>query len=319
MNANVDASQAVRVAPAPDAGQRKRTRSLSDRGIAWLFVTPAILLLLAINIFPLIWTIQMSFTNFKANMGWMPVRNVGIANYSDILTDPDLWAGMQTTAHFVIWSIVFEVAIGFGLALLINRKFRGHSFWTTIILLPMMLSPAVVGNFWTFLFQPQSGLFNYVVSFFTGAPPSSFQMIGDVDLAPWTIVLVDTWMWTPYVMLICLAGLRSIPESIYEAAEVDRASTWRTFWSVTLPMVMPFLMLAVLFRAIENFKMFDMVNLLTNGGPGSLTETVSITLKRAAFEKWKTGWSSALAVILFLSVFGAANIYVKLLNKVKQR
>jgi multiple sugar transport system permease protein len=296
-----------------------RARGLSDRAIAWWFITPTIALLLAINIFPLVWTIHMSFTNFKANMGWMAYKSVGIDNYVDILTDSDLWIAMQTTAHFVFWSILFEVLIGFGLALLINRKFRGHSAWTTVILLPMMLSPAVVGNFWTFLFQPQIGLFNYIVSFFSGIDPASFQMIGDVKLAPWTIVLVDTWMWTPYVMLICLAGLRSIPDYIYEAAEVDRASAWRRFWSITLPMVMPFLMLAVLFRAIENFKMFDMVNLLTNGGPGSLTETVSITLKRAAFEKWQTGWSSALAIILFVAVFGAANIYVKVLNKVKQR
>jgi multiple sugar transport system permease protein len=321
VNARIDASEE---APAPVAaasrpGRGMRAMSMSDRGIAWLFITPTIALLLAINIFPLIWTLQMSFTNFKANMGWIKIRNVGTGNYVDILTDPDLWAGMQTTAHFVFWSILCEVVLGFGLALLINRKFRGHSFWTTVILMPMMLSPAVVGNFWTFLFQPQVGLFNYVVSFFSGIPPSSFQMIGDVKLAPWTIVLVDTWMWTPYVMLICLAGLRSIPDAIYEAAEVDRASTLRTFYSVTLPMVMPFLMLAVLFRGIENFKMFDMVNLLTNGGPGSLTETVSITLKRAAFEKWQTGWSSALAIILFVAVFGAANIYVKVLNKVKQR
>jgi multiple sugar transport system permease protein len=296
-----------------------RLGGLPDRAIAWLFITPTIVLLLAINIFPLLWTITMSFTNYKANMGWVKYRSVGIDNYVDILTDSDIWAAMQTTAHFVFWSILFEVLLGFGLALLVNRRFRGHSFWTTVILLPMMLSPAVVGNFWTFLFQPQIGLFNYIVAFFSGADPGSFQMIGDVALAPWTIVLVDTWMWTPYVMLICLAGLRSIPDSIYEAAEVDRASTWRRFWSITLPMVTPFLMLAVLFRAIENFKMFDMVNLLTNGGPGSLTETVSITLKRAAFEKWQTGWSSALAVILFLTVFGAANIYVKVLNKVRQR
>jgi multiple sugar transport system permease protein len=252
-------------------------------------------------------------------MGWVKYKWVGTANYADILADADIWTSMQTTAHFVFWSIVLQVAIGFGLALLINRKFRGHSAWTTLILLPMMLSPAVVGNFWTFLFQPQIGLFNYGVGFLSGVDPASFQMIGDVALAPWTIILVDTWMWTPYVMLICLAGLRSIPDSIYEAAEVDRASAWRQFWSVTLPMVMPFLMLAILFRAIENFKMFDMVNLLTNGGPGSLTETVSITLKRAAFEKWQTGWSSALAIILFVTVFGAANIYVKVLNRVKQR
>ena len=98
-------------------------------------------------------------------------------------------------------------------------------------------------------------------------------------------------MWTPYVMLICLAGLRSIPDYIYEAAEVDRASPWRQFWSITLPMVLPFLMLAVLFRAIENFKMFDMVDLLTSGGPGSVTELASINLKREAFEKWRTGYS----------------------------
>ena len=226
---------------------------------------------------------------------------------------------MQITAHFLFWTILLQVLLGFSLAWLVNRKFRGHSFWTTMILLPMMLSPAVVGNFWKFLFQPQIGLFNYVVSFITGADPSSFQMIGEVNLAPWAIIIVDTWMWTPYVMLICLAGLRSIPDYIYEAAEVDRASAWRTFWSITLPMVAPFLMLAVLFRGIENFKMFDLVVNLTSGGPGSVTELASINLKREAFEKWRTGYSSAFAVILFVTVFGIANIYVKFLNRVKQR
>jgi multiple sugar transport system permease protein len=144
-------------------------------------------------------------------------------------------------------------------------------------------------------------------------------MLGSVQLAPWAIIIVDTWMWTPYVMLICLAGLRSIPTYIYEAAEVDGASKWRQFWRITLPMALPFIMLAVLFRGIENFKMFDMVNLLTNGGPGSTTEVASITLKREAFEKWRTGYSSAFAIILFVTVFGLANIYVKALNAVKNR
>jgi multiple sugar transport system permease protein len=226
---------------------------------------------------------------------------------------------MQATAHFVFWTLLLQTLIGFTLAYLIDRKFRGHGFWTTVILIPMMLSPAVVGNFWQFLYQPQIGLFNYAVSFFTGIPPSSFEMLGSVKLAPWAIIIVDTWMWTPYVMLICLAGLRSIPDYIYEAAEVDRASKWRQFWSITLPMVLPFIMLAVLFRGIENFKMFDMVNLLTNGGPGSTTEVASITLKREAFEKWRTGYSSAFAIILFVAVFGLANIYVKALNAVKNR
>ena len=163
------------------------------------------------------------------------LRYVGLDNYRDILTDPEVWHAMQATAHFVLWSIALELVLGFGLALLINRRFRGHSFWTTIILLPMMLSPAVVGNFWTFLLQPQIGLFNSGIALVTGIDPSSFQMIGDVRLAPWAIIMVDTWMWTPYVMLICLAGLRSIPDYIYEAAEVDRASPLRQFWSITLP------------------------------------------------------------------------------------
>ena len=110
-------------------------------------------------------------------------------------------------------------------------------------------------------------------------------MIGDVHLAPWAIVIADTWMWTPFVMLICLAGLRSIPDSIYEAAECDRASKWRQFWTITIPMALPFLMLAVLFRGIENFKMFDLVVQLTGGGPGNTTTLTSIDLKREAFEK----------------------------------
>jgi multiple sugar transport system permease protein len=244
---------------------------------------------------------------------------MGLENYRAILTDPDIWAAMQATAHFVFWTILLQTLIGFTLAWLIDRKFRGHGFWTTVILVPMMLSPAVVGNFWTFLYQPQIGLFNYIVSFFSGLPPSSFEMIGSVNLAPWSIIIVDTWMWTPYVMLICLAGLRSIPDYIYEAAEIDRASQWRQFLTITLPMALPFIMLAVLFRGIENFKMFDLVNLLTNGGPGSTTELASITLKREAFEKWRTGFSSAFAIIMFVAVFGLANIYVKALNRVRSR
>jgi multiple sugar transport system permease protein len=308
--------QAARATPASIA---RRVRGLTDRAIAWLFVTPTILLLLAINIFPLIWTIRLSFTNFKANSPHRPLKWVGTRNYERILSDTDIWLNMQVTAHFLFWTLLLQVIIGFALAWLINRNFRGNAVWTTIIVLPMMLSPAVVGNFWTFLYQPQIGLFNYVVTFFSGADPSSFDMLGSVTLAPWSIIIVDTWMWTPFVMLICLGGLRSIPSYIYEAAEVDRASKWRQFWTITVPMVLPFLMLAVLFRGIENFKMFDLVVELTSGGPGSTTELASINLKREAFEKWRTGYSSAFAIILFVTVFGLASIYVKALNKVKER
>ena len=290
---------------------------MSDRALAWAFILPTIGLLLAINIFPLLWAIYLSFTNYRANQPGRVVEWVGFRNYERLLGSEDVWGYMQATAHFVVWTMVCQVVLGFGLALLINRRFKGHATWTTLILLPMMLSPAVVGVFWTYIFQPQSGIFNYIVNFFIDG--GSFTMIGDVHLAPWAIVLVDTWMWTPYVMLICLAGLRSIPDYIYEAAEVDRASRWRQFWTITVPMVLPFLMLAVLFRGIENFKMFDLVVELTSGGPGSITELASINLKREAFEKWRTGYSSAFAIILFVTVFGAGNLYVKFLNRVKQR
>ncbi|MEM9199527.1 MAG: sugar ABC transporter permease [Pseudomonadota bacterium] len=310
------ANKAAAATPAPLA---RRVRGLSDRAIAWIFVAPTIFLLLAINIFPLIWTINLSFTNFRANRLNREVDYVGFRNYERILTDSDIWHNMQVTAHFLAWTLVLQVLIGFALAWLLNRNFKGSAFWTTVIVLPMMLSPAVVGNFWTFLYQPQIGLFNYIVAFFTGADPSSFEMIGSVSLAPWAIIIVDTWMWTPFVMLICLAGLRSIPDYLYEAATIDRASPWRQFWTITVPMVLPFLMLAVLFRGIENFKMFDLVVELTSGGPGSVTELASINLKREAFEKWRTGYASAFAIILFVTVFGLASIYVKALNRVKAR
>ncbi|MEM1422130.1 MAG: sugar ABC transporter permease, partial [Pseudomonadota bacterium] len=237
-----------RAARATPAGVARKIKGLSDRAIAWIFIAPTVFLLLAVNIFPLIWTIQLSFTNYRANRPNAEVKWIGTRNYERILTDGDIWLTMQATAHFLFWTLLLQVLIGFALAWLINRKFKGNDLWTTIIVLPMMLSPAVVGNFWTFLYQPQIGLFNYAVAFFTGADVTSFSMIGDKALAPWAIIIVDTWMWTPFVMLICLAGLRSIPDSIYEAAECDRASKWLQFWTITVPMVLPFLMLAVLFR-----------------------------------------------------------------------
>ncbi|TIN65198.1 MAG: sugar ABC transporter permease, partial [Mesorhizobium sp.] len=220
---NRTAENVARATPEPLA---RKVRGISDKGLAWLFISPTILLLLAINIFPLFWAIYLSFTNYRANRPNEVVKNLGFANYQRILGDKDIWIAMQTTAHFVFWTILLQTLIGFTLAWLIDRKFRGHAFWTTLILVPMMLSPAVVGNFWRFLYEPQIGLFAYAISFVTRIPPTDIQMLSNVSLAPWSIIIVDTWMWTPYVMLICLAGLRSIPEYIYEAAEVDRASNW---------------------------------------------------------------------------------------------
>ena len=294
-----------------------KARGLSDKALAWIFITPTVLLLLAINIYPLFYAISMSFTNFYANKIGREIKDIGLTNYIKILGKEAVWERMQTTANFMFWTLLLQALIGLGLAILLNKKFKGNELLTTLIVLPMMLSPAVVGVFWTYLYHPQVGLFNYIVNFFYDF--GSFDMIGSSTLAPWAIVIVDTWMWTPFTMLICLAGLRSIPNYLYEAAEVDRASYWQQFIHITLPSVLPFLLLALLFRGIENFKMFDMVVELTSGGPGSVTELASIQLKREAFEKWKTGYSSAYAVILFVTIFGFGNVYVKVMNKIKDR
>ena len=294
-----------------------KAKGLSDRAVAWIFITPTLLLLLAINIYPLIYAISMSFTNFYANKLGREIKWVGLKNYAKILGKEAIWERMQITASFMFWTLLLQAIIGLSLALLLNKKFKGNELLTTLIVLPMMLSPAVVGVFWTYLYNPQVGLFNYIVNFFYDF--GSFDMIGSSNLAPWAIVIVDTWMWTPFTMLICLAGLRSIPNYLYEAAEVDRANRLQQFIYITLPSVLPFLLLALLFRGIENFKMFDMVVELTSGGPGSATELASIQLKREAFEKWKTGYSSAYAVILFVTIFGFGNVYVKVMNKIKDR
>jgi len=295
----------------------KKARGLSDKAIAWIFVTPTILLLLAINIYPLFYAISMSFTNFYANKIGKEIKWVGLKNYIKVLGKESVWERMQITANFMFWTLLIQALIGLGLALLLNKIFKGNELLTTLIVLPMMLSPAVVGTFWTYLYNPQVGVFSYIMNFFYNFGP--IDMIGSSVLAPWSIVIVDTWMWTPFTMLICLAGLRSIPDYLYEAAEVDRASRWQQFIYITLPSVLPFLLLALLFRGIENFKMFDMVVELTSGGPGSATELASIQLKREAFEKWKTGYSSAYAVILFVTIFGFGNVYVKVMNKIKDR
>jgi multiple sugar transport system permease protein len=297
--------------------RRPARQGLSDRTLAWLFTGPTIILLLAFNIFPLLWTIWLSFTNYRANRPNAAVEWIGLGNYSRVLSSEAIWETMRTTAHFLCASIALQLVLGFGLALLLNRRFRSHSFWSTAILLPMMLAPAVVGTFWKYFFEPQYGIVNAIARFFGSS--GNFTMLGDTWLSPWAIVLVDTWMWTPYVMLLLLAGLRSIPPYLYEAAEIDRASEWTKFWRITVPMLMPFILLALLFRSIENFKMFDLVDNLTNGGPGSVTELASIHLKREAFEKWRTGYSSALAIILFVAIYGMSLVTVRFLDRVKQR
>ncbi|HKJ94086.1 MAG TPA: sugar ABC transporter permease [Gammaproteobacteria bacterium] len=311
------ARQGLRHEERPATARRRHRWALSDRALSWLFIGPTISLLLLINIFPLFWTIYLSFTNYRANIPIRPIRWVGLRNYTRIFESNEIWHYLQITAHFVVWSVLLETILGFALALLLNRKFRGHGLLSTLLVLPMLLSPALVGLFWKYIFDPQVGVFNYIVNYLLNA--GSFSMLSNPHLAPWAVVAVDVWMWTPFIMLLCLAGLQSVPDALYEAAEIDRASRWQKFWAVTFPHVLPLLSIAVLFRAMESFKVFGLVMQLTGGGPGGATELMSVAVKRAAFVTWKTGWGAALAIVMFVIVFGASAVFVRYLNRVSQR
>lgn len=287
----------------------RRLRSLSDRAIANLFLLPLFLLLLGMNIFPLFWSLLLSFCQYKATANVAPVW-IGIANYSELLADAQVWKYFGTTARFVGLAVSAQFIVGFSMALLLNRQFPGRSIVTTLLLIPMMLSPVVVGLFWRFLFDPSWGLINALI----GQP---VMWLTDPRFALWSLVIVDTWMWSPFIMLIALAGLKAVPLHLYEAAEVDRASTWFKFRHITLPIIAPLLLVALLFRTMDAFKLFDAVYVLTSGGPGDTTETVSMFLYRLAFSYYDTGKACALAYIVLVMIIGMANLYIKLLNRIR--
>jgi multiple sugar transport system permease protein len=294
---------------------RRAPRTLSDTALKRLFLWPTLALLIAFNIFPLLYSLYLSFTDYSAISNRAPVW-VGLQNYRDILNDTQLWIYFRNTGKYVVLSVLLETLVGFGLALLLRRKFWGSGVITTLILIPMMSSPVVVGLFWKLIYNPGFGIFNYLLGFPAGRGP---DWLASSTLALWAVVIVDVWMWAPYVMLLCLAGLSAIPDYLYEAAEIDRAGALYTFWRITLPQVAPLLLIAVLFRTIEAFKTFDLVMGLTGGGPGDATELVAVDLYRLAFlGQFNTGKSSALAYIVLVIIIGVSNIYVRYLNKIKE-
>lgn len=300
------------------------SRGMSDYQLKMAFIMPTMILLILMNIFPLLWSLYLSFHDYEASMQKPPVF-IGAKNYVDVLTDPDIWGYFRTTAYFVVVAVSAQFLIGFGLALLLNRSFPSKGLVTTLLLLPMMLSPVVVGIFWRFILaSDNSGLLNYLLSPILNlpvintifAPP--IEWTTDPKIAMLAVVIVDTWMWSPFMMLISLAGLSAVPKSLYEAADVDRASTWFKFRWITLPLVSPLLLIALLFRTMDAFKMFDIVYVLTReGGPGRVTETVSMNLYRLAFRNYDTGKACAMAYILLIIIVALSNIYVKYLNRVK--
>lgn len=288
---------------------------MSDGAIVRLFIMPTIIILILMGIFPLFYSLYLSFTEYSVINTTPPVW-VGLGNYTTILSDPQFWHSFAVTGQFALLSVALQTLVGFGFALLLRSKFAGSGIITTLILVPMMLSPIVVATFWKLIFNPSYGIFNYLLGFtnINTAP----EWLGQPELALWSIVIVDVWMWSPFVMLLCLAGLSAIPEYLYEAAAIDRANWWFQFRRITLPQVLPLLLIAVLFRTIEAFKQFDLVMGLTGGGPGDVTETVSVQLYQLAFQgQFNTGMSSALAYIVLVVIIAISNLYIRALNRAR--
>ena len=207
-------------------------------------------------------------------------------------------------------TIIGQVIVGFGTAMLLNRDIPFKGLITTLLLLPMMLSMAVVGLFWKLLYDPSFGIINYALGLGT------FEWLANPNMALYAVALTDIWMWSPFVMLLSLAGLSAVPKHLYEAAAIDRAGPFYTFFRITLPLVAPILMIAIIFRTMEAFKTFDLAYVLTSQ---PTTEVISIRLYKMAFQEWQTGRSCALAYIVLVMVLAITNIYVKYLNKVKER
>lgn len=301
--------------PRPRATGRRRTW-LTDRRMATLFIAPTIILLVAISIFPLIWSVYLSFTQYKVTGVAAPVW-VGLNNFRDILTENDLydnWKQFQFTAVVVIGAVGLEFLLGFGLAMLLVRRFPGRGLILTLMLTPMMLAPVIVGLFWKFMLDASFGVVNYIQSAWFHLPRVDY--LNQPTSATVSIIVADVWMWTPFMLLISVAGLSAIPKYLTEAALVDRASAWFRFRHITLPLVWPLLLIALLFRTIDAIKLFDLPYTLTGGGPGQSTWTISYTLYQKAFNDYDTGSACALAYIILIMVIALANIYIRNLNKV---
>ena len=301
---------------------KPRQRHLSSRGLVYLFIWPTLLLLILMNVFPLFYSLYLGFTDYSAIArqapGW-----VGFQNFANILNDENLWQYFATTGRYALMTVTMQTLVGFGLAMLIHEKFKGSGILTTLILIPMMISPVVVGLFWKLMYNPTFGFFNALLGF--SDPSKSPDWLASrfagqpmPGLALWGVVIADVWMWAPFVMLLVLSGLKAIPDYLYEAAAIDRASSWFQFWRITLPQVAPLLLIAILFRTIEAFKSFDLVMGMTGGGPGVQTELISVDLYRIAFlGQFRTGPASALAYIILIIIIAISNLYIKYLNKSK--
>ncbi len=286
---------------------------LTDRQLKWMLVLPVVIFLFAMVIYPLARTLYLSFTDYSLISGEAP-NFIGVRNYAEIMGTPATWHRFAVTIQFTVLTVAIETLVGFGIAMLFNHQLYGRKIALTLILTPMMLCRAVIFTFWRYMYQPIWGIVNHIGGFFGMGEVAWLSHPGTALTA---IMITEIWMWTPFMILICLAGLSSVPRRLYEAAEVDRASGWFKFLHITLPIAMPIIMIGILFRVIDALKVFGQVWGLTEGGPGSSTATATLLIYRKAFEQFNLGKATALAYVLLIISIAVSNVIIARINKMR--
>ncbi len=281
----------------------------AHRHARWLFPAPAVLLVAAIVAYPIAYTAWMSAHEWAVS-SLTPPRYVGGANYAKLVgEDARFREAVGRTVEFTLVAVAAETLLGLAMALLFNREFWGRGLLRTLAILPMVATPTAIGLVFVMMYHPTLGVANYLVSLVGLAP---FRWTYSSQTALYALALVDVWQWTPLIMLIALAGLASLPREPYEAAHLDGASALQAFWHITLPLLRPTLVVAVLFRSIDALKTFDIIFVMTQGGPANASETINLLLFNQAFSYFNMGYASSMAVALFAVVLGAALVLAKL-------
>lgn len=268
---------------------------------------PTIVTLAATAIAPLGYIIYQSFFSFNLSMPWA-TNFVGFENYIHALKSPAFWTSVKVSFSYLLRALPIQLLFGLGIALLLNKNFWGNSVARLVLATPLVLAPSVTAVIWRLMFNPQTSLINHILSLAGIAAPT---WLGDRSVALWSLVIVDTWQWTPFAWLIMLAGLAALPQEIYEAAQVDGASPLQAFWHITLPLLSSKIVLIALFRGLLILKDFDKVFVLTGGGPADATETLSLHTYYNAFWWFDIGYSSALSVLYLIMVIIATTILYK--------
>jgi multiple sugar transport system permease protein len=283
---------AVQTAPLP--GREWRRRSY------WPFVLPALVVVLAVIVFPWLFTIWMSLNEWKVGS---PITFVGLSNYLRLPSDPRFIEAVGHTLLYTALSVLLPLIFGTFAAVVFHAKFPFRGIVRAIFIMPMMATPVAIALVWTMMFHPQLGVLNYLLSL-VGVPPQLW-VFHPATVIP-SLVLVETWQWTPLVMLIVLGGIAAIPTEPYESAQIDGAGMWQMFHYITLPLILPFIFIAAMIRSIDAIKSFDVIFAITQGGPGSASETINLYLYSVAFVYYDLGYGSAIAVIFFALIVAMA-------------